>query len=380
MDKKICKFCWKGFVWRRKTQQYCSMECYKEGACLKTISKICPNCWITFQTKDKNKMYCCDDCYEHQTRTCELCGIEFVSNSHNQIVCEDCKTEWQKRWRKKPRTHICKYCGMEFEWAYKATTCPDCIKMLSSEKAYIMIANYNVLSDEEKEKINKKRSNSCKQTINNIDSDKWDEWQRKKSKSLKNYYSNMTEEEYKKYHDNLELKAEERLKNTWYKWPTQMPQVINSISSKSKAETWRKEKFKDAWYQVEEQFILGQYKYDLKIWNTLIEVNPFPFHNSTRAPPLKYAKPKNKMYHYNKTKFALNKWYNIINIWDRIWVDDVLSLLNKKSYIKESPVLHRYNPATKEHIIDNWFDKNSMNGFVEIRDWGEFYLDNIKNG
>lgn len=38
----------------------------------------------------------------------------------------------------------------------------------------------------------------------------------------------------------------------------------------------------------------------------LIEVNPFPFHNSTFAPKKKNAKPKHWLYHYNKTKWAID--------------------------------------------------------------------------
>jgi len=32
--------------------------------------------------------------------------------------------------------------------------------------------------------------------------------------------------------------------------------------------------------------------------------------------------------------------------------DDVISLLDKRALIKDAPTLHRYNPKTKEHLID----------------------------
>ena len=61
-------------------------------------------------------------------------------------------------------------------------------------------------------------------------------------------------------------------------------------------------------------------------------------------------------------------------------LDEVISLLDKQTYINKEPTLHRYNPKTKEHIIDDWFIVADMldKGFIEIRDWWEFYFINNK--
>lgn len=70
------------------------------------------------------------------------------------------------------------------------------------------------LPEKDKQKRNNKIKTTIKQTLDNIDNNKWNEWQYKKANSLKQYYANMTDEEYKKYHNNLIKKAEERYKKT----------------------------------------------------------------------------------------------------------------------------------------------------------------------
>lgn len=375
-----CKVCWKLFIWSRKTQQYCSKECRMKDVSLEIVSKKCPTCWKEFNTKDINKIYCCIKCRNCQEKICEICWKSFITNSYNQKACSCCTTALEKRRRNKPRVYICKYCWKKFKWAYQNTTCKECIKKLSSTQAVKMKEHYIQLSDNDKQKRNNKIRNSVKKMINNVEKWKWIEWQKKKSASLKKYYENMTEQEYKEYHDNLVKKAGERYKKTWYMRPVQQPEVISSIKSKSKEEDRRRELLIKVGFDVEPQFSLGKYRYDLKVWQTLLEINPFPFHNSTRVPPKTNAKPKHKMYHYNKTKYAMNNWYNIINVWDRMNLDEVISLLNKQTYINKEPTLHRYNPRTKEHIIDDWFLVVDMldKGFIEIRDWWEFYSINNK--
>lgn len=371
-----CKACWKSFIWNRNTQQYCSQECYMKDISLEIIHKKCPTCWKEFDTKDVNRIYCCIECRNHQEKKCEICWEIFISNSYNQKACNNCTKELGERQRKSLRVYVCKYCWNEFEWGYWRTTCEECIKKLSSVRAIEMNKHYAQLPEWDKQKRKDKIRTTIKQTLNNIDKNKRDERQQKKSNSLKQYYASMTEEEYEAYRSNLIKKAEERYKKTWYMRPVQQPEVVAAISSISKKEKKRETIFVDMGLNVETQFSIGAYRYDLKIWNTLIEINPFPFHNSTFAPKKKNTQPKHRLYHYNKTKYAIDNWYNIINVRDWMGFDDVISLLNKKTFIEDAPTLHRYNPKTKEHLIDEWFSMEEMldKGFVEIRDWWEFYL------
>lgn len=70
------------------------------------------------------------------------------------------------------------------------------------------------------------------------------------------------------------------------------------------------------WFSIEKEFPLECYSFDIKVWNTLIEINPFPFHNSTWCP---VWNPKDKNYHYDKLKLARDNWYRCIMVWD--WDD-----------------------------------------------------------
>lgn len=67
------------------------------------------------------------------------------------------------------------------------------------------------------------------------------------------------------------------------------------------------------WYKVEKEFPLEHYSYDLKIWDTLIEINPFPYHNSTWSP---VGDPTPSDYHYNKLKLARDNGFRCVMIWD----------------------------------------------------------------
>jgi hypothetical protein len=49
------------------------------------------------------------------------------------------------------------------------------------------------------------------------------------------------------------------------------------------------------------EFSLEGFYYDIKIDNVLIEINPFAYHNMTRAP---LGEPKNRLYHLNKSRVA----------------------------------------------------------------------------
>lgn len=81
----------------------------------------------------------------------------------------------------------------------------------------------------------------------------------------------------------------------------------------------------------EREFSISRYSYDFKVGNILIEINPFATHNSTWS-PFGNA-PKDKNYHQDKTKIAIENGYRCINIWDWDDLDKILSLLLPKEKI-----------------------------------------------
>lgn len=260
-------------------------------------------------------------------------------------------------------------------------------------------------SEESKRKFKEKMSNVMKERWKD---NKYKEFKRRQiSEQMKIQWNSYTEEEKeakkqdiknraKAYRESLTKKEREEYTDKMYQWrvaaakerekrgeikrPCQYPQCILWAKADSNINAKREELFLNNWLSLKKEFPVWNYLYDFKINNTLIEINPYAWHNSTRVPSYPWAKPKDKLYHYNKTKYAIDNWYNIINIRDRMGLDEVISLLDKQTYINKEPTLHRYNPKTKEHIIDDWFIVADMldKGFIEIRDWWEFYFINNK--
>ena len=195
------------------------------------------------------------------------------------------------------------------------------------------------------------------------------------------YRDSLNEEEKKEYIDKMyqwRVKAAEKREKEWkIKWPCQFPKCLSWAKAISNTNLQREKEFLNNWFNPIKEYPLWDYCYDFKIWNTLIEINPYAYHNSTWVPRLPWIKLKDKTYHYNKAQNAISKWYNIIEVWDWLSVDEIISLLkNNKTISISSPKLHWYNPKTKEHIIDDWRDIEQMinEWFLEIRDCWETYL------
>lgn len=249
------------------------------------------------------------------------------------------------------------------------------------------------LSDEERKNTIKKAADALRANWEKRIKEKWYNWWFQKpwvfEKAIEAYRNN----------------AEKRKKETWYARPCQYPQVriawmkwverwrkenpelakeiaIKSIwnarkyyTKESKVNKKRNDFLKWCWYDVEKEFCLWWYWYDLKIWNTLIEINPRPFHNMTILPKKEHK--LDKLYHYNKLKFAIDNWYNCIMVWDWNTQNEIVDIIKQNKEVKQKePILHWYNKTTKEHIIDNWFNKQDMiqKWYVEIWDWWEIYL------
>lgn len=106
---------------------------------------------------------------------------------------------------------------------------------------------------------------------------------------------------------------------------------------------------KTLWYSPSYEFPLGKFSYDISIWNNiLIEINPSAFHSSTYSPYWdKYI--KNKMYHYNKTHYAINNGYKCINIRDWTTKDEIVKMLNTDFIYEWVPNLHWCNRKTGDH-------------------------------
>lgn len=149
----------------------------------------------------------------------------------------------------------------------------------------------------------------------------------------------------------------------------QSSECINSAKIISKINLKYKKILENAWYNVDMEYWFGRYSYDLKVWDVLIEINPYAYHNSTRAPKWKEIKPKS--YHYNKYNFAKQNWYKCIMVRDWTNNEELLEMIEDVDFHYEwLERLIWYNNATGEHILDNGFDEGKMEArwFVKIYD------------
>ena len=85
------------------------------------------------------------------------------------------------------------------------------------------------------------------------------------------------------------------------------------------------ELLKDNNIEFEREFPIEKYSYDFKIDNKLVEINPSTTHNSSWG---LFNNPKDKYYHFNKSKTARDNNYTCIHIFD--WDDQskIIKLLN----------------------------------------------------
>ena len=84
--------------------------------------------------------------------------------------------------------------------------------------------------------------------------------------------------------------------------------------------------------EYQREFALGKYRYDFKVGNKLIEINPTVTHNSTMS-IYNSGEPKYKKYHYNKTKNANESNFRCIQVWEWDNLEKIINLLKPRTRI-----------------------------------------------
>lgn len=303
--------------------------------------KKCLECWKEYKTRRDCSKFCCFDCkVKHQRLKdipCLVCWKMFHPSKSTVKTCS--KTCWYK------------------SMALWDRECEFCWRIFTPEHS-----------------TNRFCSRECWRAANTFLREIqcpicWKEFKPKNSKTI--CCSIRCWQIY-----NWRNKSEEQKQNTIKRLTNSQPEIISKVN---RFYEWL---LSELWYNIEMEFCLWKYSYDLRVWNILIELNPFAYHNSSWAPNIPWAKPKDKLYHYNKAKNAIDSWYNIIMVWDWMWQKEVINIFkNIKQTIISSPVLHWYNPKEKEHLVDDWYNKDEMlkKWYVEIYDAWEQYIFNSTN-
>ena len=207
-----------------------------------------------------------------------------------------------------------------------------------------LISNINIeyhknLSQDVKDEINSKRSESCKQWWSSLSEEEklnivhnnikhgagWNHTKIKETLKEKYGVENISQL------DSIKKQSRESMIKTCLEkygvmWNCQLPQCNNSIGAKG-ADTMPNLEFAKILdsnnIKYEREFVLDNFKYDFKVDNILIEINPSATHNSTWSPFGNHA-GKEVDYHQRKTNIALSHGYRCIHIFD--W-DDVLKIV-----------------------------------------------------
>lgn len=79
------------------------------------------------------------------------------------------------------------------------------------------------------------------------------------------------------------------------------------------------------------EFPIHRKQYDFKVGNILIEINPSVTHNSTFG--VYNDPPKDKYYHYNKSKLAEENNFRCIQVWEWDDINKIISLLKPREKI-----------------------------------------------
>lgn len=111
--------------------------------------------------------------------------------------------------------------------------------------------------------------------------------------------------------------------------------------------------------QFERELHIGCFNYDFAVDKCLVEIDPSPYHNATWSP---FDTPKDKNYHFNKSKVARENGYRCIHVWDWDDWDKVVSLLlpREKVYARNCVV----KQVNKKDCI-NYLNKYHLQGYAK---------------
>lgn len=334
---KICPCCWKEFSTDMSRVKCCSIACSSKMR-TKYKDKICPICNKTFHPLNWKQKFCSPQCRLKWTDYKCLCQCwkEFYSKVPYAKYCSiECKKKYK---REKNLLSVCMTCWKEFhpwhKWGkYCCNECKRIARKTINERVCPMCkCKFTPIADS--------RIYCSKQCYDKAQSKAW---------------LNLSEEKKREILSKMQ------------KW---------GISNISKINKEYKKYLDRRWYNTELEFQLWWLYYDLKVWDILIEINPHPWHSASKHP---YWNPRPEMYHYNKAKNAIDRWYKIIEVRDRMSKKEVINILqNLKETIIGAPILHWYNPKTKNHLIDNLYNEKEMldKWYVKIYDAWEKYIFN----
>lgn len=365
-----CQKCKKQFLMNRDRleRKYCP-DCSSMNQDQKEV--VCEKCGKTFlvdRTPDGRHFRhqrVCNDCSnkkETKTLICQKCGKKFevgkypgtdsfIKRKYCSDFCASSKTEFKDgkvQW--KIETVKCKHCGKDIILEHnekgtiiKRTVCDDCLK--PKKKDPFVIRKCLICNKKFKAYLEPCGNYSSSQYC----SDKC---------AIEGFKLKTKQTCQEKYGVDYPCLTEKALENN----------AGNIISETNKrfAKLLDKNNIK-----YEQEYQLQNYSYDFYLpdYNLLIEINPTYTHNILGN---HFGKPKDKNYHYNKTKTALNNDYICINVWDwNNWKDIIDNIISNNLTLKETKIQLHYSKGKDNILSDNEEDTNLLSkGYLPIYDDG----------
>ena len=145
------------------------------------------------------------------------------------------------------------------------------------------------------------------------------------------------------------------------KWNCMREEAHNSRNSNSKPNEYIKKILIANNINFEREIVIGNYVYDFKIRNILLEINPYSTHNINWNP---YGgKIIDKDYHLLKTQSATSLGYRVINICDWDDINKIISSICEKETIYARKCEIRLVPKKEaKEFLDLYHFQNSCNG------------------
>ena len=114
-------------------------------------------------------------------------------------------------------------------------------------------------------------------------------------------------------------------------WPCQRPEYRASHGNNSRPNREFAQLLSSQGIEFEREFSVGNYSYDFRVGNILIEINPYATHNTLWNP---YgAGGVSETYHQSKSQIALEAGFHCIHVFDWDDTSKIISLLKSRSVI-----------------------------------------------
>ena len=231
-------------------------------------------------------------------------------------------------------------------------------------------AQENMSEEAKQNKIDKTIS-----TFKNKSKEELDDINRRRGNSVHNYWKELSNDEYTNKIDSKLLKT---INTNMERYGVKYYCMTDECRSASSNDSIPNKKFaallEKNHIEYEREFVLGNYSYDFKIGNNLIEIDPAATHNSTWGPFGDHTGLDTK-YHFNKSLYAKNNNYRCIHIFD--WEDpnNIISILKnrKRIYARKCDIKEIDNKQASIYLNEHHI-QGKANASIRI---GLFYNDEL---